>query len=399
MLASLSLKLPALPRLPWKRGGSGMETDGDDNTFSEDDDYLKPSDLPERMPLYALYGATGFTVATIIGIFICLQFPSESMEAELRAMRPQMTMKVPPMRRSSRDTGVQGEQRDGEETPQSAPQRKKRQSAVLHPHPDPKLIEQTDIGMLPIIGKDGRKPWRVYSRPFNILEKRPRIAIVITGMGVSRNATEAVVGILPGEVTLAFAPYARELKELIDSARGAGHEVLINLPMEPRDFPRSDPGPFGLLTGLDADQNRRRLDWVLSRMTGYVGVTNYLGDRFTSSSTAMQPILRQIERRGLMFLDTMESSVSVGPGTARELKLPLAINDRTIDVVVSRSAIGKALEEIEAVAKAKGVAVAVARPFPVTIRRLEHWMRNLDEKGLVLAPISAVASKQKAPSQ
>jgi len=134
-------------------------------------------------------------------------------------------------------------------------------------------------------------------------------------------------------------------------------------------------------------------------MTGYVGVTNYLGDRFTSSSTAMQPILRQIERRGLMFLDTMESSVSVGPGTARELKLPLAINDRTIDVVVSRSAIGKALEEIEAVAKAKGVAVAVARPFPVTIRRLEHWMRNLDEKGLVLAPISAVANKQKAPSQ
>lgn len=371
-----------------------MET-GDDDTFSEDDDYLKPRQLPEQLPLYALYGATGFTVATIVGIFIWLQFPSESMEAELRAMRPQMTMKVPPLRRSARDTGAQGEQA----SQPSAPPKKKRQSAVLHPHPDPKLVERTDIGMLPVIGKDGRKPWRVYSRPFNVLEKRPRIAIVITGMGVSRNATEAVVGILPGEVTLAFAPYARELKELIESARGAGHEVLINLPMEPRDFPRSDPGPFGLLTGLDAEQNRRRLDWVLSRMTGYVGVTNYLGDRFTSSGTAMRPVLREIERRGLMFLDSMESSVSAGPVTAKRLKLPLAINDRTIDVVVSRTAIDDALQEIEAIAKAQGVAVAVARPFPVTIRRLERWMRDLDEKGLVLAPISAVTNKQKTRSQ
>lgn len=369
-----------------------------EDAFDEGDDYLEPGDLQERLPLYALYGAAGLTVAIFLGTFIWLQFPSDAIEAELRAMRPQMTKRVPPIRRSARDTsapdsGGQHDERGGSREPR-VPEAAKGRSAVLHPHPDPKLVERTDIGLLPIVGADGRKPWRVYSRPFNVLEKRPRIAVVITGLGVSFNATESVVGVLPGEVTLAFAPFARKLKEWIDAARGAGHEVLLSLPMEPRDYPRSDPGPFGLLTGLDAEQNKRRLDWVLSRMTGYVGVTNYMGDQFTRSETAMRPVLREIEHRGLMFLDSMESAVSVGPKIAQLLKLPIAESDRLIDASVTRADIDRSLGEIEKIAKSRGVAVALARPFPVTVRRLKRWMEALDEKGLVLAPITAIVGKQ-----
>ncbi len=389
-----------MPRLPWKRGGADAENDDPDISFDESDDYLKPSVHAERIPLYALYGAIGATGAFIIGLFIWLHLPSETMDAEIRAMRPHMTMRVPPIRRSARaEKAKQDEGRGGEAKPGTSPRvpkAAKRKSAVLHPHPDPKLVERTDIGLLPIVGADGRKAWRVYSRPFNVLEKRPRIAIVMTGMGVSFNATESVVGVLPGEVSLAFAPFSKKLKEWTDAARGAGHEVLINLPMEPRDFPRSDPGPFGLLTSLDAEQNTRRLDWVLSRMTGYVGVSNYMGDRFTSSRNAMRPVLKEIERRGLMFVDSMESAISTGPKIADSLKLPLARSDRVIDLTVSRSAIDARLVEIEQVAKAQGVAVALARPFPVTIRILQRWFRDLDEKGLVLAPITAVVAKQKA---
>jgi len=245
--------------------------------------------------------------------------------------------------------------------------------------------------MLPIVGADGRRPWRVYSRPFNVLEKRPKVAIVVTGLGVSFNATESVVGILPGEVTLAFAPFARKLKDWIDAARGAGHEVLINLPMEPRGYPRDDPGPFGLLTALDTEQNRRCFDWVLSRMTGYVGVTNYMGGRFTANQSAMRPVLREMERRGLMFLDSMETAASAAP----KLRLPFAMNDKVIDWVVSRTAIDAALAEIERIAKARGSAVALAHPYPVTVRRLQRWVGGLDEKGLVFALITAVVAKQK----
>lgn len=348
------------------------------------------------MPLIALLGTAGFFAILIIGTFIWLQFPSESVEAELRAMRPQATMKVPSAR--SRASGPTSRAPEGraEDAENPAPRpTAKRKSAVLHPHPDPKLVEQTDIGSLPIVGSDGRKPWRVYSRPFNVLEKRPRVAVVMTGMGVSFNGTEAVVGVLPGEVSLAFAPFARKLSDWIDAARGAGHEVLINLPMEPRDYPRSDPGPFALMTGLDVQQNRRRLDWVLSRMTGYIGVSNYMGDRFTSSETAMRPVLRELQRRGLMFMDSMQSAVSVGPKMANSLKLPVAAVDRVIDSTVNRATIDRELAEIERIAKSRGNAVALARPYPVTVRRLQRWFAELDEKGLVLAPVSAVIAQSR----
>lgn len=374
-----------------------MGVDDPDNDFDETGVLAEPTPLEKKLPLIALYSATGITVLLFVGTFVWLQFPSEAIDAELRAMRPHLTKKVPPLRRSARGRPTDnvekaGPERTGKPRTPTAPKRK---SAVLHPHPDPKLVERTDIGLLPIVGVDGRRPWRVYSRPFNVLEKRPRISIVMTGMGVSFNATESVVGVLPGEVTLAFAPFARKLKEWIDAARGAGHEVLINLPMEPRDYPRSDPGPFGLLTGLDTEQNRRRLDWVLSRMTGYVGVTNYMGDRFTNNEAAMRPILREMERRGLLFLDSMGSAVSVGPKMAKALKLPFSMNDRVIDQTVSRTAIDKELAEIERIAKARGSAVALAHPYPVTIRRLQRWFADLDEKGLVLAPITAVVAKRK----
>ena len=348
------------------------------------------------MPLIMLLGAAGFTLLLFIGTFIWLQFPSEAIEAELRAKRPQATMKVPPVRRSAHGSDTHSTEGHGEDAEKPGPRPKvKRKSAVLHPHPDPKLVEQTDIGMLPIIGADGRKPWRVYSRPFNVLEKRPRVAVVMTGMGVSFNGTESVVGVLPGEVSLAFAPFARKLKDWIDAARGAGHEVLLNLPMEPRDYPHSDPGPYALMSGLDAEQNRRRLDWVLSRMTGYIGVTNYMGDRFTSSEAAMRPVLRELQRRGLMFMDSMQSGISAGPKIAHSLKLPVATVDRIIDSTANRTSIDHELAEIERIAKSRGNAVALAHPYPVTVRRLQRWFAELDEKGLVLAPVSAVIAHPK----
>ena len=149
-----------------------------------------------------------------------------------------------------------------------------------------------------------------------------------------------------------------------------------------------------MLTGLDAEQNMRRLEWVLSRMTGYVGATTYMGAQFTGDKIAMQPILSEIRRRGLMFLDSMENSISVGPRIAKALRLPVAVNNRIIDRTVSRAAIDRELAEIENIAKAQGVAVALARPYPVTVRRLKRWINGLGDRGFVLAPISAVANKQ-----
>jgi polysaccharide deacetylase 2 family uncharacterized protein YibQ len=265
----------------------------------------------------------------------------------------------------------------------------------LRPAPDPALVEKTQLGPLPRVSPDGRKAWQTYARPFDSGDRRPRIAIIINGLGLSGAATEAAIQRLPGPVTLAFAPYAKGLPQWIALARAAGHEVLLDLPMEPVNFPTNDPGPHTLLTSLTAKQNKVRLHWLLGRVTGYVGVVNRMGSRFTTSEPHVRPIMKELEQRGLLFVDSRSSLRSIAARMAREVGLPRAINNRFIDAEASRTAIDSRLQEIERIAKTAGHAVGIGSPFPITIDRLVRWVPTLEGKGLALAPVSALVNIQR----
>jgi len=266
---------------------------------------------------------------------------------------------------------------------------------VLTAAPDPGLIEQTAIGPLPRIGDDGRLPWQVYARPFDNRDSRPRIAIILSGLGLSGAATQAAVQGLPGGVTLAFQPFADNLQQWIGLARAAGHEVLLNLPMEPADFPASDPGPRALFVAYAPEENIERLEWALSRVGGYIGVLNHMGSRFTTSREAMLPVMTTLQQRGLAFVDARVSARSVATVLASEKDVPRAINDRFLDArEVSRTTVDARLAELEAIAGEVGVAVGIGQGFPVTIERVREWAATLNGKGIVLAPVSAVVNRQ-----
>ena len=266
---------------------------------------------------------------------------------------------------------------------------------ILPDHADPELVERTPQGFLPRVGQDGRQPWQVYARPLDTTDDRPRLAVVLTSLGLSSAATEAAIQGLPGGITLAFQPYAEDLQQWIRLARAAGHEVMLNLPMEPVDYPSSDPGPQALFTALTSQQNLARLDWALSRVTGYVGVTNYMGSRFTTSRDAMLPVVQTLKDRGLLLLDSRASARSVAATLATELAVPRAINDRFLDTgEVTRVSIDARLAEAERIALEVGTSVVIGQPYPVTIERLRAWALDLESRGIALAPLSAVVDLQ-----
>ena len=256
------------------------------------------------------------------------------------------------------------------------------------------MVLQTEKGLLPVIGPDGRQPWQVYARPFEAAEDTPRIAIIMGDMGLSAPATNTAIQQLPGTVTLAFAPYATNLQDWIGKSRAAGHEVMLQLPMEPYDYPANDPGPNALLTTLSAGANLERLEWLLSRFAGYTGVTNYMGSKFTTSAKDIRPVMEALKSRGLMFIDAKTSERSVASRIARDLGVPVAINNRYIDNEASRRKIDERLGDLERIARASGAALGIAFPYPVTIERLAKWASELDAKGIRLAPASAVANRQ-----
>ncbi|MGE0255486.1 MAG: divergent polysaccharide deacetylase family protein [Alphaproteobacteria bacterium] len=267
--------------------------------------------------------------------------------------------------------------------------------SALPPAPDPGLVEQTALGPLPRIGTDGREAWRVYARPSDPADPRPRIAVIISALGLSTAATETAIQGLPGAVTLAFQPYAEDIQRWVRLARAAGHEVMIDLPMEPLDFPVSEPGPQALFVELPPETNQTRLAWSLSRTTGYVGVLNHMGSRFTTSRDAMLPVLRTLKQRGLMFVDARTSARSVGVQVAGELGVPRAINDRFLDAgEKSRVSIDARLAEVERIAREVGASLAIGHGYPVTMERVRVWAQGLPAKGIALVPATALIGRQ-----
>lgn len=261
--------------------------------------------------------------------------------------------------------------------------------------PDPALVEQGAYGPLPRVSADGRRPWRVYARPFDARDERPRIAIIVTGLGLSQAATEAAITRLPGSVTLAFDPYAKGLDDWIPLAREAGHEVLLSLPMESANFPVHDPGPYALRTSLAPADNLRRLEFVLSRLSGYVGVVTVMGSGFTTAEEQLRPVLEALRERGLLFVEAVRTPKTLAPEIATEIGLPHVANDLLLDEDPSKAAIDIRLAELEGIGRKRTTAVAMAAPNPATLERIAAWAATLEGKNLALAPVSAVALRQR----
>jgi polysaccharide deacetylase 2 family uncharacterized protein YibQ len=258
---------------------------------------------------------------------------------------------------------------------------------------DPALVENTKAGPLPRISEDGRKPMTAYAAPAPTAA-RYKIAIVVSGLGLSASATKAALDALPGGVTLGFAPYAGDVGRWAAQARGKGHEVLLEIPMEPFDFPDSDPGPHTLRAGQGEDANIGRLNWALSRFTGYAGVTNLLGQRFLSDSDALAPMLTDLNRRGLYFFDNGGASQSVGPQVAGQVGIPAA-QGTELDNIQSALEIDRHLSDLETAARAHGSAVGSAFLYPVSVARIAAWAKGLQARGFVLVPVSAIVTAPK----
>lgn len=240
-------------------------------------------------------------------------------------------------------------------------------------------------GPLPIIGADGRTAAEAYARPFKA-NGRPKVSVVIGGLGLNAQTTRAAIETLPGEVTLSFAPYAEGLQGWIDLARAHGHEVLLETPMEPADYPANDPGPYTLIAANRPEDTVRKLEWLMSRATGYFGLSNYLGARFVESDPAMATFNAVLKARGLAFVDDGLAARRAGP-------IPRASADRVIDDELSATAIDAQLRALENGAASRGQSLGSGFAYPVTISQVRIWAAGLQARGLQLAPASALAHR------
>jgi uncharacterized protein len=262
---------------------------------------------------------------------------------------------------------------------------------------DQRLLEKSRYGMIPVVS-DGLKPFTVYAAEADRVRaaKMPVVSIVVGGLGVGAAKTTDAIMKLPAAVTLAFTPYGSDPAKLAERARAQHHEILLQIPMEPFDYPDNDPGPQTLLTTLGAEQNLDRLYWHLSRFQGYAGIANFMGGRFVVTDAVMQPILREAAKRGLGYLDDGSAPRSVAPSLAASQAMPFATADLSIDAVPTALEIDRALAKLESLARERGTAVGIASALPISIERIGVWSKALESHGIMLVPLTTAMLKSKS---
>ncbi len=253
------------------------------------------------------------------------------------------------------------------------------------------LVELTAAGPLPRVG-GGKKPSEAYARSVSmgiIHSDAPKLVIILGGMGLNEKLTSQAAKDLPSDITMAFAPYGENLQAQVNKARANGHEVLLQLPLEPVGFPAANPGPKTLLADGAEAENLDALYWHMSRFTGYTGIVNYMGGRFLASAPAVKPLLSELRKRGLLFIEDGSLPLSATEDVAKALNFQVRRGQTVIDANADPESITAALNLLEEEARSNGIAIGTGSGLDTTIRTVNDWAKAAVERGVIFVPASA----------
>ena len=219
---------------------------------------------------------------------------------------------------------------------------------------------------------------------------RPRVAILVGGMGLGAGATRTAIDTMPAAVTLAFVATGEGLAATVEAARAKGHEVLAQLPMEsvaaPADAPRG-LGPHSLTATESPAALKADLDWLLARFKGYDGVTNLLGAAVTETPATMTGVLRAVGARGLFYVDDGTSRRSLAASLAPGLGVPAMRADIVLDATADPATVAANLDALVALARRKGAAIGMASGLPDHLAAIARYADSLARQGVDLVPV------------
>lgn len=255
--------------------------------------------------------------------------------------------------------------------------------APLNAAPNTALSETVGPLVLPKVAADGMTPSAYYKKPFTREKDVPLVAVVIRDLGLHAAHTKSAL-MLDEYVTLSFSPYAQKLNAQSAAARAAGHELWLQVPMEPEGYPANDAGPYSLLRNESAEANLARLHEVMATATGYVGLVAPPAELF-SAGNLMGDLAEDIRTRGLLLLQ--HKTVTTLP---RYDEVILSVS-RTVQPTTTPEQLRLLLSELETVARTRGYAVLSLPASPGLLAELPVWLNTLKEKKLSLAPLSAIS--------
>lgn len=262
----------------------------------------------------------------------------------------------------------------------------------LNPAPNPELVAKDENGKgpaLPIKSEKGLEPWKYYGKALPDNAGEDRVAIIVTGLGLHDGYLKQVLN-LPEFVAVSFSPYAPNLPKQVELARQAGHEVWLDIPMEPEDYPASDPGDLAMLKSLPEKDIRARLHEILAKAPGIVGLVTSRDEVF-SNYRLMDVVAGDLKKRGLLLAVRNRNYVSDKNASH------IIYMSRELDA--SRYAASpppdQMMVELEAVSKSNHKGLALVGFAPAVLEEIQGWSKELPAKGISLVGATGLVTEKK----
>ncbi len=202
------------------------------------------------------------------------------------------------------------------------------------------------------------------------------LAVVIDDVGYSiEKGTRAIN--LPGRVTLGILPFAPHTQDLARYAMRRKQDVIVHQPMEPHPGPHVRKEHGTLTLHMPPQQFAATLAAALDAVPESIGVSNHTGSLLTQHRAPMEHLMREIERRGLFFLDSRTTAETIALEVAREHGIPALRRDVFLDHHKTPAAIHASFELALSVARQQGYAVIIAHPYEMSLDYLERRLANL----------------------
>jgi polysaccharide deacetylase 2 family uncharacterized protein YibQ len=219
-----------------------------------------------------------------------------------------------------------------------------------------------------------------------------QIAFIVTDL--DQSPVKVYRAFLKSPVLFSFAirPDKPDAVRLGKEVRQEDHEVLLHLPMEPKGYPRVDPGKDAILLDLSRVEIEDRIGRCLSAVGPVRGVVSRLGSAALNDPDVMRAVLEELRRRDLPFIDSRAS----GPSMVEELgeetgAQTLPVGGALDDEKGTAASVRAKLKEITAAALQKGSVIVMVRPSPLVLDVLEAELSRIKADGIELVPISRVS--------
>ena len=224
--------------------------------------------------------------------------------------------------------------------------------------------------------------------PIKLDPNAPKMAIVIDDMGEDLGLAKGLAA-LDAKITFSIWPNSSHVKKTIAIAKKSGNEIMIHLPMEPKGYPKINPGKDALLVTMNADEISRNTLAAIAKVPGAAGLNNHMGSRFTEFYTGMDVVMTHLHKKKIFFLDSRTTAKSAGRRAASKEGVPFYERNIFLDNVKDVGAIKYQLSKTAKIARKRGQAIAIGHPNRETLKAIRQWVA--ENKGKIrIVPVSSL---------